>query len=87
MLGQFNREQETNTEVGHPTKSEWADFAASMHRVGTQIGNELTRSVLGNIQPQSSQLAKPLWTDPRINSGISVRELISALKKKSAGGE
>ena len=31
-----------------------------------------------------------LWTDPGIKSGISVRELISTLKKKkkkSAGGE
>ena len=36
---------------------------------------------------QSSQLAEPLWTDPGIKSGISVRELISSLKKKSAGGE
>ena len=31
---------------------------------------------------QSSQLAEPLWTDPGIKSGISVRELISSLKKK-----
>ena len=36
----------------------------------------------GNIQPQSSQLAEPLWTDPGIKSGMSVRELISTLKKK-----
>ena len=26
---------------------------------------------------QSSQLAEPLWTDPGLKSGISVRELIS----------
>ena len=31
--------------------------------------------------------AEPLWTDPGIKSGISVRELISTLKKISAGGE
>ena len=29
-----------------------------------------------------SQLAEPLWTDPGMKSGISVRELIFALKKK-----
>ena len=36
----------------------------------------------GNTQPQSSQLVEPLWTDPGLKSGISVRELISTLKKK-----
>ena len=46
------------------------------------IQNELTRNLSGNIQPQSSQLTEPLWTDPGIKSGISVYELISALKKK-----
>ena len=37
-----------------------------------------------------SKFAEPLWTDPGIKSGISVRELISTLKKrkkKSVGGE
>ena len=33
-------------------------------------------------QPQSSQLADPLWTDPGFESGVSVRELISASKKE-----
>ena len=28
-------------------------------------------------QPQSPQLAEPLWTDPGLKSGISVRKLIS----------
>ena len=42
----------------------------------------------GDIQPQSSLLAEPLWTDPGVKSEISVREVISTLKKKkSAGGE
>ena len=42
----------------------------------------------GNIWPQSSQLAEPLWTYPGINSGISVHKLIAPLKKKrSADGE
>ena len=42
-----------------------------------------------NTRPQSSQLAEPLWTDPDLKSGISVRELISTLKKKkkNAGGD
>ena len=56
----------------------------SRHGVG------LTRNSSGNTRLQSSQLAKPLWTDPGVNSGISLRELISTLKKKekkSAGGE
>ena len=36
----------------------------------------------GNTLSKSSQLAKPLWTDPGLKSGISVHELISTLKKK-----
>ena len=61
----------------------------SRHNVGNLFGNELTRNLSGSIRPQSSQLAEPLWTNPGINSGISVRELISTLKKKEkiAGGE
>ena len=31
---------------------------------------------------QSSQLAEPLWTDPGLKSGISVRKLISTLRQK-----
>ena len=31
----------------------------------------------GNTRSQSCQLAEPLWTDPGLNSGIGVRELIS----------
>ena len=39
------------------------------------------------MQPQSSQqLAEPLLTDPGLKSGISVRELISTLKKKRRRG-
>ena len=30
----------------------------------------------------TSQLAEPLWTDPGIKSGISLRELISTSKEK-----
>ena len=57
------------------------------------------RNLSGNIRLQSSQLAEPLWTDPGIKNGNSVRELISTSttttattttkkeRKKSAGGE
>ena len=65
-----------------PTMSEWADYSALQARCGKLSGNELTRNLLGNIRLQSSQLAEPLWTDPGIKSGVSVRELISTLKKK-----
>ena len=50
------------------------------------IRNELTRNLSGNIQPQSSQLAEPLWSNPGIKSGIIVCELISTLKKKCRRG-
>ena len=65
-----------------PTKSEWADYAAVKAQYGNLSGNELTRNSSGNTRSQSSQLAKPLWADPSIKSGISVRELISTLKRK-----
>ena len=42
-------------------------------RCGNPSGNELTRNLLENIPPQSSQLAEPLCTDPDVKSGISVR--------------
>ena len=45
------------------------------HSVGTYPEKELTRNLSGNARPQSSQLAEPLWTDPVLKSGISVREL------------
>ena len=35
-----------------------------------------------NTIRQSFQLAEPLWTDPGLKSGISMRELISTLKEK-----
>ena len=60
-----------------PTKSEWADYAAVQAWCGNLSGNELTRNSSGNARLQSSQLAEPLWTDPGLKSGISVRELIS----------
>ena len=48
-------------------------------------GNKFTRSLSGNIRPQSSQLALPLWTDPGIKSGISVHELNTTFKKSACG--
>ena len=41
------------------------------------VKSELTHNSSGNTQPQSSQLAEPLWTDPGLMSGLSVGELIS----------
>ena len=58
----------------------------SRDNVGTYTENELTRNLSGNIRPWSSQLAEPHWTGPGIKSGISVRELISTLKKKKGAG-
>ena len=61
--------------------------------VGIYQENELTRNSSGNARSKSSQLAEPLWTDPGLKSGTSVRELISTSekkkkeKKKSAGGK
>ena len=70
-------------------KSEWADYAAVQAECGNLSGNELTRDSSGNTWSQSSQLAEPLWTDPGLKRGISLRELIPTLKKKkkNAGGE
>ena len=53
------------------------------HSVGMYYGNEVTRISLGNVRPQSSQLAEPLWTDAGLKSEISVRELISTLKNNN----
>ena len=47
----------------------------SRYSVGTLSGNELTRNVSGNIQPQSSQLAESVWTDPGVKSGWLVGAL------------
>ena len=76
-----------HTDTLDPTKSEWADYAAVQAWCGNLSGNKLTRNSSGSTQSQSSQLAEPLWTDPGLKSGISLHELISTLKKKSAGGE
>ena len=59
------------------SKLEWADYAAVLAERGSLSGNELTRISSGNTRSQSSQLAKPLWTDPGLKRGISLHELIS----------
>ena len=70
-----------------PLKLEWADYVAVKAKCGNLSGNKLTCNLSGNIQSQSSQLAEPLWTDPGLKSGISVRKLTSIKeKKKNAGG-
>ena len=62
-------------------KSEWDDYAAIQTWCGNLSGKELTHNLSGNTQLQLSQLAEPLWTDPGLQSGISVRMLISTSKK------
>ena len=54
------------------------------------IGKRAHTQLVREIRSQSSQLAEQLWTDPGVKSEISVRELISTLKKKKksqAGNE
>ena len=41
------------------------------------IGKRAHTQLVKNFRPQSSPLAKPLWTDSGIKSGISVQELIA----------
>ena len=48
----------------------------SRHSVGTYRGNERTHNWSRNARSQSCQLAEPLWIDPGLKSGISMRELI-----------
>ena len=57
----------------------------SRHSVGTYPETELTRNLSGNTRPQSSEPAEPLWADPGLKSGISVRVLISTLDKRRRG--
>ena len=69
-----------------PSKSEWADYAAVQAGRGNLSGNKLTRNSSRNTRSQSSQLAEPLWTYPGLKSQISLRNLISTLKKKRRWG-
>ena len=47
---------------------------------------ELTRNLSESFRPQSYQPAEPLWTDPGMKTGISVRELISTPNNKAQAG-
>ena len=75
-----------HTYTTDPTNWQWADYAAVQAECGNLSGNKLARNSSGNTRSQSFQLAEPLWTDPGLQVGISLRELISALKK-NAGRE
>ena len=65
-----------------PMKLEWADYTAIQALCGNLSGNKLTCNSSENTRSQSSQLAKPLWTDSGLKSGITVCTLISTKKKK-----
>ena len=67
-----------------PVKLVWAHYAAVQAYVGTYLETSSQVTLSGNIQPQLSQLTKPLWTDPGIKSGICVHKLISTSKEKKA---
>ena len=68
------------------TQQSWSGLAMPLSRqsVGTFQKMSSHANSSGNTQPQLFQFAKPLWTDPGINSGISVHKLISTKKKKKA---
>ena len=51
------------------------------HSKGTYQETTSHATRQGNTRPQSSQFAEPLWTDPGLRSGISMRDLISTSKK------
>ena len=70
-----------------PVKFEWAGYATVQAWCGDLSRNELTGNLSGNIQPQLSQLVEPLWTDPCIESGISLCELISTSEEENTGRE
>ena len=62
----------------------------SRHSVGTYQEMSSHATHQGTFPSQSSELAELLWTDPGLESKISVRKLISTKKKKkrrSTGGE
>ena len=58
-------------------------MSLSWHSMGTypEMSSHVTLS--GNIRPQSSQPAEPLWIDPGLKSGIGVHELISTKNKQT----
>ena len=71
----------THTPLTHRSRS-GLTMPLCRQSVGKLSGNDLTRNSSGNTRTQSSQPAEPLWTNSGVKSGISVRKLISTLKKK-----
>ena len=61
-------------------------MSLSSHSVGTSQETSSHAARQGNTRSQSSQLAAPLWTDPGLQSGIGMLELISTLKTKAQAG-
>ena len=53
----------------YPMNLEGADHAVLAVWEPITEENEFTRNLSGNIWPQLSQLAEPLWTDPGLRSG------------------
>ena len=58
----------------------------SRHSVVTYPETSSHATCQGTFDHSQSRLAKPLWTDPGLKSGISLRELISTLKNKAQAG-
>ena len=59
----------------------------SRHNGGTYQENEVAFNSSGNTCSQSSQLAKPLWTNPYLKKwDLYICQLISTLKKKMQRG-
>ena len=64
----------------HTSLFQWSQSGLTMplsrHSMGTYLETS-SHNLSGNIQPQLSQLAEPLWTDPGVKSEICVGEWIS----------
>ena len=69
-----------------PTKSEWTGYAVQAECANLS-GTELTRNLSGNIRPQLSQLAEPLWIHPDIRSGTFELIYTWGVGEWSTGGE
>ena len=62
-----------------PFTNNWVGWLCFPDSVGTCQGNKFTHNTSGNVQPQSSQLTEPKWTDPSLRCGMGVCELITTL--------
>ena len=70
-----------HTPLTHPSRS-----GLTRHSVGTYQETSSHASRQETLKSQSSQLAEPLWTDPGLESEISVRELIPIKTKQKKRG-